>query len=231
MRPFLFLAVIALNLQISGAASVRVSLPKIKYQCDPKDPSTALRCTGKTKYGLKEGFGFQRETPKNNIFCLKFKMCANYGYGTMMLAIHSAWRAKGVVPKAYISFPLTKTKSFAESLHNHPETKKSLKELVGRERTKNVREAVSTPFAPPISSVPSSTTMIESTTTHVLTEGTSDTNSKTSKHEVTRNVKTMGEDATGETEMTRDRLFEINTTPPPFPVDAIRRAILSWRHQ
>ncbi|EYB97441.1 hypothetical protein Y032_0141g2273 [Ancylostoma ceylanicum] len=115
MRPFLFATVTLLILAVDRGAAIVVTrelLPHFKYHCDPSDPSSAPKCRGRTKYGLKEGFGFQRETQKNNIFCLKFKMCANYAYGTMMLAIRSAWDATGMVGKTDRKFPSDLVHSF-----------------------------------------------------------------------------------------------------------------------
>ncbi|KAL6728554.1 hypothetical protein Aduo_010317 [Ancylostoma duodenale] len=247
MRPFLFVTVTLLILTIDRGASIKVTrelLPHFKYHCDPGDPSSASKCRGKTKYGLKEGFGFQRETQKNNIFCLKFEMCANYAYGTMMLAIRSAWDSTGMLGKTDRRFPSDLIASFvrsfyfptkfgivAESWYNRPDTKKTLKQIREEEREEKAEAAARAAAA----AAAASTTAASATKTET-SENVSDVTSESTGDKIFRD-EPVSEDYTPETEAdigstssAVQEPMDVGPVPSALPLNALRVAIHSWRH-
>ncbi|VDL69871.1 unnamed protein product [Nippostrongylus brasiliensis] len=116
---------------IGGAFALKITpkmLPKFRYHCDPSDPETSSGCTGKSKFGFKEGFGFQKEIKSNDIFCLKFNMCSNYAYGSMMLAMRQAWISSGAVQAPTRDYPRDKIAALVKSWYNYPNTIKTIKQ-------------------------------------------------------------------------------------------------------
>ncbi|NP_499699.3 Secretory peptide [Caenorhabditis elegans] len=75
----------------------------------------------------KNNLKFQEVSPKNNVFCRIFGLCAHYSTGVVVLSMLSKWKDRGMIYpyKKYdgtpdSNLPMTDLHNFVKTLHNKP---------------------------------------------------------------------------------------------------------------